>query len=406
MRQGPTVAVLGAGIMGSATALMLARRGARVTLVDAAPHPFSGASRWNEGKIHLGHLYAADPSLRTARRLLPGGLAFKSLVEALVGTSLDAAVTTHDDTYLVHRDSVVGADAMGGYLDAVTSLARSHPQAGRYLVDVSDARMERLSAKQLDTDYDTTLITAGYRVPERSVDTQWLAERFVQALAAESGIEPLMRTRVTAVRRTGPAQEAPLLVDIDDGATEGPFDFVVNALWEGRLAIDAAMAQPLPPVYSHRYRLSAFVRTQHPVVIPSTVVATGPFGDVKSYSPTSFYLSWYPSGLVAQGCGVAPPAEPALDDAERSRILEEVLERLGRIIPAVRRLGGDASELRLEGGWVYAVGEGSLADEKSGLHRRDRIGIERAGSYLSVDTGKYSIAPWLALQIADAIVPP
>ena len=71
------VAVLGAGIMGCSAALCLARRGANVTLLDAAPRPCGGASRWNEGKIHLGYLYAADPSLATARRLLDGGLAYK-----------------------------------------------------------------------------------------------------------------------------------------------------------------------------------------------------------------------------------------------------------------------------------------------------------------------------------------
>jgi glycine/D-amino acid oxidase-like deaminating enzyme len=59
------VAVIGAGIMGGATALFLARRGVEVVLFEAAPAPFAGASRWNEGKIHLGFLYAADPSLRT-----------------------------------------------------------------------------------------------------------------------------------------------------------------------------------------------------------------------------------------------------------------------------------------------------------------------------------------------------
>src|SRR5581483_10679988 len=101
------VAVLGAGIMGSAAALLLARRGAAVTLYDAAAAPFSGASRWNEGKIHLGFLYAGDPSFETAERLLPGGLAFKPAIEALLGTSLAPAITAQDDVFLIHRDSVV-----------------------------------------------------------------------------------------------------------------------------------------------------------------------------------------------------------------------------------------------------------------------------------------------------------
>jgi hypothetical protein len=402
----PRVAVLGAGIMGSATALLLARRGVPVALVDAARQPFSGASRWNEGKIHLGHLYAADPGLRTARRLLPGGLAFKRLVEELTGVSLDGAVTPHDDTFVVHRDSVVDAHATGRYMEAVTELARSHPESGGYLVDLTGSRNVRLSPRELENNYDTASVVAGYRVPERSVDTRWVADRFAEAIAAEDLIEALMGTRVTGVRPAVQAStEAPLLVEVE-GDTAGPFDFVVNVLWEGRLAIDSTMGLPLPRTWSHRHRLSAFVRTREPVAVPSTVVATGPFGDVKSYSPTSFYLSWYPAGLVAEGADVAPPAIPALNEVDREHIFDEAIDGLGAIVPAVRRIREAADEVRIEGGWVYAVGTGSLSDERSELHRRDRIGVRRAGGYISVDTGKYSIAPWLAEQVADAIAPP
>ncbi|MFA6985080.1 MAG: FAD-dependent oxidoreductase [Arenimonas sp.] len=396
------VAVLGAGIMGSATALLLARRGVPVRLIDAAPEPFQGASRWNEGKIHLGHLYAADPSLRTARRLLPGGLAFKPLVESLLGSPIDEAITAHDDTYLVHRHSVVDAEAMGNYLRAATALAREHPEAQHYLGDLRQAAVQRLDARQLDADYDTASVIAGYRVPERSVDTQWLADRFVQALAAEDRIEQRLSTRVTAVRRTAPELDSPLRVDTEHGS-EGEFDIVVNALWEGRLAIDATMGLAPPVRRTHRYRVSAFVRTRSPIAIPSTVIATGPFGDVKCYSPTRFYLSWYASGLLAEGGDVAPPPTPRPAPADRERISADLLARLGQIIPAVNALPPLIEQLRLEGGWVYAVGEGSLADERSELHRRDRIGIQRSGGYVSVDTGKYSIAPWLAKEIADGI---
>ena len=84
------VGILGAGIMGCSLALFLARRGVRVTLIDAASAPFTRASRWNEGKIHLGFLYAGDPSLATARKMVPGGLAFRPIVEELIGRSIDA----------------------------------------------------------------------------------------------------------------------------------------------------------------------------------------------------------------------------------------------------------------------------------------------------------------------------
>jgi hypothetical protein len=91
------IAILGGGILGTCTALELARRGRRSTLFEGQSSLLQGASRWNEGKIHLGFLYAGDPTLRTAQRLIPGGLAFAGLVERLIQRSLDEFVTEEDD---------------------------------------------------------------------------------------------------------------------------------------------------------------------------------------------------------------------------------------------------------------------------------------------------------------------
>ena len=389
--------------MGSATALFLSRRGVRVTLFDAADQPFARASRWNEGKIHLGYLYAADPSLATARRLLPGGLAFRPLVEELIGGSIEHAIAHSDDTYLIHRESVTSVEAAAQYFDAVAALAAGHAEAARYLVPVNGARPCRLTPSELEAKYDTAQIAAGFRVPERSVSTRWVADRFVEALAGASGIDQRMRTSVERVRRATDDEHSSLFVDTSIG-TEGPFDVVVNALWEGRLAIDAGIGLPLPRTWSNRFRLSAFVRASRAVDLPSTVIATGPFGDIKNYNGRDLYLSWYLTGLMADSTGVGPPTAPAPGDVERTRIAGEILERLSGIVPSVAALSACIEEMRLEGGWVCAAGQGSLADPGSTLHRRDRIGIVRSGSYISVDTGKYSIAPWLAREVAGMII--
>jgi hypothetical protein len=399
------VAVLGGGILGASTALFLARRGAQVTLFDKAGALFSGASRWNEGKIHLGYLYAADPSLDTARRILPGGLAFRPLVEELVDCSLAPAITPDADTFLIHRQSVVDADAAATYFDAVTALAyesASLEARRRYLAPLESTRPHRLSASELNADYNTESIAAGFRVQERSVSTNWVADRFIDALSAQPRIEQRLHTAVLGVRCTGSPPAAPLFVDTpSEGA--GPFDYVVNALWEGRLAVDASLGLPLPDAWSHRFRLSVFLRTSREVHVPNTVIATGPFGDVKNYNGRDFYLSWYLSGLVAEGTDVAPPPLPDFSPDERQRTINETVERIGRVVRTVAALQTYTEDLRLAGGWVCACGQGSLADPASTLHRRDRIGITRAGRYFSVDTGKYSIAPWLAQQIAETI---
>ena len=54
---------------------------------------------------------------------------------------------------------------------------------------------------------------------------------------------------------------------------------------------------------------------------------------------------------------------------------------------------------------MHAAGQGALSDPNSSLHRRSDYGIARLGSYYSIDTGKYSTAPWLARQVADSIMP-
>ena len=63
----------------------------------------------------------------------------------------------------------------------------------------------------------------------------------------------------------------------------------------------------------------------------------------------------------------------------------------------------DAEDIRLAGGYVFAQGRGSLASATSTIHRRDRFGVVRHGQYYSIDTGKYSIAPWLANSLAQEI---
>lgn len=396
------VAVLGAGIMGCSVALELVRRGCSVVLVDAEDVPFSGASRWNEGKIHLGYLYAGDPSLSTARSVLPGGLAFADMAGELVGCDTAPAMTAQDDLYLVHRDSVVDADAMKARFEVLSALVSSSPGADRYPGDASRRRMQMLTRAELEGCVDTRLIVAGFRVPERSISTCWLADRYVDAVRAESRIELAMSTRIDAVRELHRAGRECWRLDTS-APVDGTFDGVVNALWAGRLAIDRSVGLESAPGWSHRYRLSLFVHTDRPVAADSMVVSTGPFGDIKSYDGRNFYLSWYPAGLLVEGLDVLPPEIPRLGESARQDTIAAVRAGLGALIPSAHAILDQADAVQVEGGWVFAQGKGSLADPASSLHRRDRFGIAQRGSYFSVDTGKYSVAPWLARQVADRL---
>jgi glycine/D-amino acid oxidase-like deaminating enzyme len=217
MKRSCHVAVLGAGIMGSTTALLLARRGLSSTLFDAAAEPMSRASRWNEGKIHLGFLYAADSSLETVRRLMPGGLAFKPLMEQLIGTSLDRCSTTEDEIYLIHRDSVVSAEPAARHFAQVAALLRHAAGTRDYLVDVSNPKVQELSRREIEGIANARQIAAAYRVPERSVSTNWIADRIVEAIASAGLIESSLRSVVTGVRPVDGSKSGQWMVET--GAT-------------------------------------------------------------------------------------------------------------------------------------------------------------------------------------------
>jgi hypothetical protein len=294
----------------------------------------------------------------------------------------------------------VDAAALQAHFAAVSDLVREHPDAGSYLVDATRARAEPLPAHEL-RDLASDEIVAGFRVPERSVDTRWVADRLADAVAAEPGIDLRLGTTVD---RVGPVAsiQGPWRVQGSPDLDE-PFDLVLNALWDGRLAIDASAGIVPSGTWTHRYRLSAFIPTRQAVELPSAIAAVGPFGDVKNFADRDFYLSWYPVGLRSQSEEVVPPDAPRLDAAEEVAFLLDVRRGLETVLPAVGRVFDAAEEALVRGGQVFARGTGSIGERGSSLHRRDRYGVERHGSYLSIDTGKYSTAPWLADRLAREI---
>jgi glycine/D-amino acid oxidase-like deaminating enzyme len=393
------VAVLGAGIMGCSVALLLARQGHAVTLFDQAPRPFEGASGWNEGKLHLGYLYAADSSLATARQVLPGALGFADIVRDLIGEALDPALTPEDDHLLLHRDSVADTASVADVFARLDALVAAHPGAARYPGGAARGA-RRLAAAELDALVAPGApILAGWRVPERSVNTQWLAARYRAALAAEPRIEPRMGTRIGGLRPLGAGLDGPFAVATASGE-DGPYALVVNALWEGRPAVDASLGLPAPREMSHRYRLALFLRMAGDVALRSALIGTGPFGDVKAYGPRDLYMSWYPAGMLAQGQQATPPPLPAID---RDAVVARILDGLAAHLRDIRAVAAQAEQVTLAGGWVYAQARGALSDPKASIHGRARFGILRQGNLVSVDTGKFSSAPWLAREVAAMV---
>src|SRR5438876_6379670 len=96
-----SVAVLGAGLQGACVALELASRQIKVDLYEKGPTCVTGASANNEGKIHLGFLFARDSSLRSSEAMIRGALSFSPLLRRWLGKTLDGVPVSSPFHYAI-----------------------------------------------------------------------------------------------------------------------------------------------------------------------------------------------------------------------------------------------------------------------------------------------------------------
>ncbi|HET9258814.1 MAG TPA: hypothetical protein VFP42_01650, partial [Acidimicrobiia bacterium] len=194
---------------------------------------------------------------------------------------------------------------------------------------------------------------------------------------------------------------------MEDGkGAMGPYDHIVNCAWAGRPALDRSAGLNLgnPWTFRMKYFVTAST-TPHTPVLPSTTVVLGGFGDIVDYGDGDVYLSWYPAGRRGWSTELIPPAWPTRPDpGAASEITELTVSHLRDVHPGVAGLsifGPHGPDVR--GGVIYSLGNTDVDDPKSVFHRRSDVGLRSAGSYHSVDTGKYTTAPLFAELVADRI---
>jgi glycine/D-amino acid oxidase-like deaminating enzyme len=402
------VGVLGGGLQGCCIALELASRGVPVTLVDENHDLLTRTAVANEGKVHLGYMYAADPSLRTARTMLTGALAFAPFLRRHLGEDLALATST-PAAYVVHRDSQHGPDAVAGYLAAVHDLvveAATAPGASYLGGDVLTP-VRRWSPAEVGDRLDPQHAVAVFDSPEVAVDPLALAVLLRRRIADEPLIEVRTRHRVESVKR-----------DVDDrfevcGTADGDeweatFDQVVNALWGGRIAVDESLGLRPGRPWLHRLKYGVSVRWPDRLAAPpSATVISGPFGEVVSYPDRTTYLTWYPSCVLGYSTAVTPPAtwETHPADPRRSEIVRGTVDGLARVAPVLAALRDDElADAVVKGGVIVAWGETDIDDPASELHNRFAIGVTSDAGYHSVDPGKLTMAPLFAARCADRVV--
>lgn len=403
------VAVLGGGLQGCCIALALAERGAHVTLYDRNDTLMTQAAVANEGRMHLGYIYAADTSLATARMMIRGALAFAPFVERHIGLPPSRLALSPPSTYVVHRDSQRPVDELAGYLGAVHTLLRE-AAGGRkdayFGVELRSAP-RKWSAAERDGLFDGSFVLAAFDTPEVAIDPLVLGAAVRERVAATPAIERRLQRNVSAVEENGTALR--VVSDGPEGAARDTYGHVVNALWDGRLAIDATLGLRPSRPWMHRFKYG--IRFRPPPgarPLPTVAIMLGPFGDLVVYGQGMAYLNWYATCLDAISHEVSPPDwAPIPAEPRRARVVTETLQAMAEIIMPLRDLdSGSLRECTVRGGVIGAWGRTDIDDPASELHRRYEIGVTSNGRYHSVDPGKLTMTPYFAGVCADRIVAP
>ena len=401
------IAILGAGMLGTCTALELADRGYRVVLFERNAEPLSEASRYNEGKLHLGFVYAADPTFRTARKMIYGASRFMDVLGRWIPQADLRVLPARSFDYVVHRDTMIPVAEVEAHFARVSRALDEllPPRPSVAPLDASRPVWRRLSAEELASRYHPDVVAAGYETCEIAVDVWAIADLLHAALRAHPRIEVLTHARV--IRAEDRSDHGfDVVFDAAGPQRRGPFAAVVNASWANRPAIDQRYGLPARGQWINRRKLGVnLICEAAPASVPSFTVMLGSFGDVVAYRSGRVYLSWYPACMF----GTTMAAEEtdwnaALREVDVGKVQRETIDALARICPALSTLEALADGgVVVNGGSIFALGATDIDDPASRLHERFDIGIDARGRYFSVDPAKYTLAPAIAVETAERV---
>jgi glycine/D-amino acid oxidase-like deaminating enzyme len=400
------VTVIGAGLTGSCVALELAKQGLSVALLDQDPVPMNRASRRNEGKIHLGLIYAADPSFSTADLQLRGALSFYRLLERWLGNKLQELARSTPFTYLVAEDTLVSADRLAEHYSKLERCYRERitedPDLS-YLGTRPDHLARRINLDQLDSRLNAKCLAAAFHTSELAIDTDQLSDLIMRAVEASENIQFFPRHKVREISR----DHVGFVVNGEspEGCWSLVSEQVVNAAWENRILLDSTLGlSPTPGwLYRLKYRLLAQV-PESLVDGPSTTMVLGRYGDVVIRANGTAYLSWYPAGLKGWSKDLAPPADweaACMSDtrAQSTDIVRDIIDGIKTWYPGVEK----CRPYQLDAGAIVAYGKTDVDDPDSGLHGRTQVGVSSRDGYHSVDPGKLTTAPYFAFSAATKV---
>lgn len=395
------VVILGAGIQGVSLAFALASRGLHVQILDSQPKPLNATSVRNEGKIHLGFVYALDETGSTQRAMMENALRFSPLLDRWCRKLPWDKWRADNFYYAVMPESLAGIDQLSTSYERLHQLLKEQSSNGRREIEYLGQPLTWLWKRE--TDCSQALLAPGLnlqglvRTQETAIDTRLLAQSLSERLLSHPRIDVRCGVRVDgAERRNGGFR---LHLETPEGSELADADVVANCTWVDRTRIDETLGLPRDdrPV-CYRIKHSIHVQPMPGASLVPITMVQGPFGDLVPRQNGLVYLSWYPECRTY--FDQRPPTELIDDRQEATHVAERTLSVFQRFVPGLR----GAKIVSSQSGVIVARGHTDIEDPGSSLHKRDQFGSTCHDGWWTVDTGKFTCAPGTADQTAEEIV--
>ncbi|SNY93169.1 FAD dependent oxidoreductase [Cohaesibacter sp. ES.047] len=397
-----SISVVGGGLTGCLIALELAESGRSVVLFEKEAEILTRASYANEGKIHLGFVYAADTSFRTAKRMIDDALQFRPVLERWISSrEFDEMLYDRFD-YLVPNSSMLSADAIEAHFNLVMQYLKEQvaTKSASYLGQGNLQPVVRSGT-------DNTNLQARFSTPEQGVWPAAIAQKIRECVSLHPKIEVRVGTAISKIRSERNAWF--VTFEASDLRDEGPFDQIVNCAWAGRRRLDAASGFPDDGEWFYRYKFGVVLKNARAAFggepPRNSTAVLGAFGDSVYHSvEDTHYCSWYPVGMCFSSTDLAKDEPPRIDDPEKAILktwkgysaMDTTFEALLSSKPL--------ENAHIVGDFIAARAQSDIQDPQSKLHERHSYGsVELAPGYWSVETGKYTSAARCAHECSQRV---
>jgi glycine/D-amino acid oxidase-like deaminating enzyme len=405
-RKVPEIGIIGGGLQGVGLALELSMRGFRVELFEKCRQCLTQASLNNEGKVHLGFVFANDQSLETARIMSRGAFRFAPAIKRWLESEKTCFKTSLPFYYVVHRESQVAPDSLESIYGKIAEINAEHAavEGNHYLGYDALSPVRRLSDGEYQSLVDPSLVSAVFVTPELAVDPAPLNRALRTRLAEDTATTVHTNARVVSVEPWNDAVQ--LTIQMGDDRVLRRFDHVINASWEDLVYLDHTAG--VRPRGKWNFRAKHFLKggvVQASAQCPSATIVLGPFGDIVQYGGGDLFLSWYPVGRRRWSDAMRLEAEAmSLTEDEKEEVRQGIWNALSQLFPdSLGRCTFASETLEVVGGVILALGTTDIHNEGSQLHERKLIGPRSFGRYHTADTGKWTTAPLFAEILAKRI---